>query len=60
MVTPTRKMLHSKKFDFMTLDKMNYVAWKAQVSAILSDSDLLQFVEGEIEINDNMMLIQQD
>lgn len=43
---------HTKKLEFVTLQRDNYVSWKAQVLGVLGGTDLLRFVEGKVDLND--------
>lgn len=38
------------------LDRINYFAWKAQVTTHLCSNNLLRFIEIEVNDNDEMMM----
>lgn len=52
--------LYVKKLPFVTLDRENYISWKSQASTILRGTDLLKFIEGEVDSSTDPILKRQD
>lgn len=52
--------LHVKKLQFITLNRDNYVSWKAQATAVLRGTDLLKFVESDVDLTNGSILTRRD